>query len=45
LRRRAEAALGPKFDLRAFHDAVLDEGPMPMRILDQRIDAWIAARK
>ncbi len=45
LRRKAEAALGPKFDLRAFHDAVLDEGPMPMSLLEKRIDAWIAAQR
>jgi uncharacterized protein (DUF885 family) len=45
LRERARAALGPKFDIRAFHDAVLDEGPMPLGILEQRIDAWIAARR
>ena len=45
LRRRAEAALGPRFDIRAFHDAVLDEGTMPLEILDARIDAWIATQK
>jgi len=43
-RRRAERALGTSFDMRAFHDAVLDEGPMPLSILHEHIDWWIAAR-
>ena len=42
LRERARQALGSRFDLRAFHDAVLDEGPLPLDILDARINAWIA---
>jgi uncharacterized protein (DUF885 family) len=41
LRERARQALGPRFDIRAFHDAVLDEGPLPLDILDSRIQAWI----
>ena len=41
LRERARQALGQRFDLRAFHDAVLDEGPLPLDILDTRINAWI----
>jgi uncharacterized protein (DUF885 family) len=45
LRARAEKALGDKFDLRAFHDAILAEGSVPLPVLDQRIDAWIASRK
>lgn len=45
LRARAKQALGPRFDIRAFHDAILDEGPLPLDILDARIDAWIAQQK
>jgi len=45
LRDRAQKELGPKFDLRAFHDAVLDSGPLPLDILETKIDAWIAAQK
>ena len=42
LRDRAQKALGPKFNLRAFHDQVLDAGALPLDVLEQRIDAWIA---
>ena len=45
LRERAQHALGPKFDLRAFHDAVLDDGPLPLDLLEAKIDAWIAGQK
>ena len=44
LRARAEQALGEKFDLRAFHDAILSPGPMPLDIMERRIDAWIQSR-
>ncbi len=45
LRARAEKELGPTFDLRAFHDAVLAEGSVPLPLLEQRIDAFIAQQK
>jgi uncharacterized protein (DUF885 family) len=45
LRHHAEHALGEKFDLRKFHDAVLDQGAMPLEILEQRINDWVAQQK
>jgi uncharacterized protein (DUF885 family) len=42
---KAMAALGPKFDPRAFHAQVLDTGALPMGVLENKIDAWIAAQK
>ena len=45
LRERAARELGARFDLRAFHDAVLAEGALPLDVLEARIDAWIAQRK
>lgn len=44
LRTRAEKALGPKFDLRAFHDEVLAHGSVPLDVLEAAIDRWIAAQ-
>ena len=45
LRDKAKAALGAKFDIRAFHDQVLDAGALPLDVLSSRIDAWIASSK
>jgi uncharacterized protein (DUF885 family) len=44
LRARAQKELGAKFDLRAFHDAVLDQGPLPLDLLEAKINAWIATQ-
>jgi len=45
LRAKAERALGPKFDVRAFHAQVLMSGALPMKVLESKINAWIAASK
>lgn len=45
LRRKAEAELGARFDLRAFHDQVLGSGALPMPVLEAKIDRWIARSK
>lgn len=45
LRRQAEQALGPKFDIRRFHDAVLGSGAMPLTILEKHVDWWIGEEK
>ena len=41
-RRRAEAALGAKFDIRYFHDTVLQLGSVPLPVLQARVDRFIA---
>jgi len=45
LRARAEETLGDDFDIRGFHDTVLDGGSMPLSILESRIDSWIASEQ
>jgi uncharacterized protein (DUF885 family) len=45
LRAKAQAELGDRFDIRAFHDAVLGTGAVPLSVLTEAIDAWIAAEK
>lgn len=45
LRREAEAALGPRFDLRQFHQRVLENGAVPLTALRANITAWIAAER
>lgn len=45
LRAKAEQALGDKFDIRAFHDAVLENGSVPMSVLEQQINDFIEAKK
>jgi uncharacterized protein (DUF885 family) len=45
LRARAERALGERFDLRKFHTAVLADGPLPLDVLEAKIERWIAAQQ
>ncbi len=45
LRRKAEATLGPKFDVRRFHREVLGDGAVPIDVLEAKIDRWIAAQE
>ncbi|HEX3662968.1 MAG TPA: DUF885 domain-containing protein [Acidobacteriaceae bacterium] len=45
LRDRAQHALGPKFDLRTFDDEIIDSGPLPLDVLDQRVTDWIAVQR
>lgn len=45
LRARAQTALGPKFDIKGFHDLLIASGSQPLSILERRVDEWIAAKK
>jgi uncharacterized protein (DUF885 family) len=45
LREYAKTELGPKFDLKAFHDVVLTGGSMPMALLEQRVKQWVLEQK
>ena len=45
LRDKAQKKLGPKFDYRAFHDTVLKDGPVPLDVLEEQVNAWIASQK
>jgi uncharacterized protein (DUF885 family) len=45
LRETAERELGPRFDIRAFHDRVLEDGTVPLPLLREKIERWIAEEK
>jgi uncharacterized protein (DUF885 family) len=45
LRDKAKAALGPRFDLKSFHDTILTCGGVPLKVLETVVDGYIAARK
>jgi uncharacterized protein (DUF885 family) len=45
LREKAKTELGTKFDIRAFHDVVLDGGSVPLGVLEKKVDRWIAKTK
>ena len=45
LRRQAERELGPKFDLRRFHEAVLGSGSLPLSVLERHVEWWISQEK
>ncbi len=44
LRQRAQEQLGDRFDIRTFHDAVLENGALPLNLMEAKIDAWIAGQ-
>jgi uncharacterized protein (DUF885 family) len=44
LRDKAKTQLGDKFDLEKFHDEILNDGAMPLELLQQRVEAWIKAQ-
>jgi uncharacterized protein (DUF885 family) len=45
LRERAQKELGPKFDIRTFHDEILDGGELPLDLLDARTNKWIEQQR
>ncbi|WP_114227400.1 MULTISPECIES: DUF885 domain-containing protein [Sphingomonas] len=45
LRSRAQKALGPKFDIKAFDDLIIAEGSQPLPVLERRVDNWVASQR
>jgi uncharacterized protein (DUF885 family) len=44
IRAKAQKALGPKFDIRLFHDELLKDGALPLDVLEAKMDTWIAGQ-
>jgi uncharacterized protein (DUF885 family) len=44
LRERARQQLGPRFDVKEYHEVVLRNGPLPLQVLEQNVDAWLAQK-
>ena len=45
LREKAEKALGPRFDLRLFHDTLIGSGAVPLDVLEEMVNNWVGSRK
>jgi uncharacterized protein (DUF885 family) len=45
LRKKAESALGTRFDIRDFHEVVLGNGAVPLNVLEEEVDRYIAAKR
>jgi len=45
LREQAQTQLGSHYDVRAFHDEILNGGALPLDVMDERVSPWIAAQK
>ena len=45
LREEARRELGDRFDIRKFHDAVLEEGPLPLDVLEEHVHKWLTQQK
>ena len=45
LKKKAETKMGAKFDIKKFHEKVLESGVMPLALLEKKIDSWITEAK